>query len=158
HRSQRRQHRHGVRVQPGRVDLPVLGGRDVHDQQSSIRPQTMTVVTTTPPHTWSLTQRAVRGAAWTLPTSVATRGVGLLGTLLIARYLSPNEYGVVMAASIAATTASSVTTFGVGTYLVANAEISRADTFHASCWFLATGVVALAVTLLLAEPLGRWSD
>jgi PST family polysaccharide transporter len=118
----------------------------------------MTVVTTTPPQTSSLTQRAVRGAAWTLPTSVATRGVGLLGTLLIARYLSPNEYGVVMAASIAAATASSVTTFGVGTYLVANAEISRAETFHASCWFLATGVVALAVTLLLAEPLGRWSD
>jgi PST family polysaccharide transporter len=89
---------------------------------------------------------------------MATRAVGLIGTLLIARYLSPNEYGVVMAASIAAATASSVTTFGVGTYLVANTEISRADTFHASCWFLVTGVAALVVTLLLATPLERVSD
>ena len=75
----------------------------------------MTVVTAS-----TLRQRAVRGAAWTLPTSVASRAVGLLGTLLLARYLAPDEYGVVMAASIAATTASSVTTFGIGIYLVAN--------------------------------------
>jgi PST family polysaccharide transporter len=102
-------------------------------------------------------QRAARGAAWTLPTSVGARAIGLVGTLLLARYLTPNEYGVVMAAAIAANTASSVTTFGVGIYLVSNAEISRADTFHASCWFLATGVAALLVTLLLGAPIGRWS-
>lgn len=112
----------------------------------------MTVVTAS-----TLRQRAVRGAAWTLPTSIASRAVGLLGTLLLARYLAPNEYGVVMAASIAATTASSVTTFGVGTYLVANAELSRADTFHASCWFLATGMAALIATMVLSGPLERWS-
>jgi PST family polysaccharide transporter len=92
-----------------------------------------------------------------LPTSVGARMVGLLGTLVLARYLAPQEYGVVMAASIAATTASSVTTFGVGVYLVANAELSRAETFHASCWFLATGVVASLATLALGGPLGRWS-
>jgi lipopolysaccharide exporter len=62
----------------------------------------------------ALRQRAVRSAAWSLPTSVGSRAVGLLGTLLLARYLAPDDYGVVMAASIAATTASSVTTFGIG--------------------------------------------
>jgi PST family polysaccharide transporter len=92
-----------------------------------------------------------------LPTSIGARTVGLLGTLLLARYLAPQEYGVVMAASIAATTASSVTTFGVGVYLVANAEMSRAETFHASCWFLATGVAACLATLALGGQLGRWS-
>jgi lipopolysaccharide exporter len=107
--------------------------------------------------TSTLRQRAVRGAVWTLPTSVGSRAVGLLGTLLLARYLAPNEYGLVMAASIVATTASSVTTFGVGVYLVSNANISRAETFHASCWFLLTGIVALIVTMVLGGPLGRWS-
>jgi PST family polysaccharide transporter len=107
--------------------------------------------------TSTLRQRAVRGAVWTLPTSVGSRAVGLVGTLLLARYLAPHEYGLVMAASIVATTASTVTTFGVGVYLVSNAEISRADTFHASCWFLITGVVTLTVTMLLGGPLGRWS-
>ena len=107
--------------------------------------------------TSSLRERAVRGAAWTLPTSVGARALGLVGTLLLARYLSPDDYGVVMAASIAATTASSVTTFGVGIYLVSNPGISRAETFHASCWFLVTGVAALAGTLMLGDPIGRWS-
>jgi PST family polysaccharide transporter len=105
----------------------------------------------------TLRRRAVRGAAWTLPTSVGSRAVGLLGTLLLARYLAPAEYGVVMAASIAATTASSVTTFGVGIYLVSNPRISRAETFHASCWFLAVGIAALLLTLMLSGPVGEWS-
>jgi lipopolysaccharide exporter len=112
----------------------------------------VTVATTS-----TLRQRAVRGAAWTLPTSVGSRALGLLGTLLLARYLAPNEFGVVTAASIAATTASSVTTFGVGSYLVAPAEISRAERFHASCWFLATGVVGVIATLMLSDDLERWS-
>ena len=107
--------------------------------------------------TSTLRQRAVRGAAWTLPASVGSRAIGLLGTLLLARYVAPSEYGVVMAASIAATTASSVTTFGVGVYLVSNREISRAETFHASCWFLATGVAAAIATMMLRGPIERWS-
>ncbi|HEY7291826.1 MAG TPA: oligosaccharide flippase family protein [Vicinamibacterales bacterium] len=105
----------------------------------------------------SLKHRAARGAAWTLPTSIGSRAVGLVGTLLLARYLAPQEYGAVMAASIAATSASSVTTFGVGIYLVANTEISRVDTFHASCWFLLTGLAAALVTLALKTPLEQWS-
>jgi lipopolysaccharide exporter len=107
--------------------------------------------------TTALRQRAVRSAAWSLPTSVGARAVGLLGTLLLARYLAPDDYGAVTAASIAATTASSVTTFGVGIYLVANPGLSRAERFHASCWFLATGAAALLVTLILGGPLERWS-
>ena len=51
--------------------------------------------------TGTLRQRAIRGVAWTLPTSLASRVVGLIGTLLLARYLAPDEYGVVMAACVA---------------------------------------------------------
>ena len=76
---------------------------------------------------------------------------------MLARYLSPDEYGAAMAASIAASTASSVTTFGVGIYLVANTEISRADTCHVTCWFLVTGTVALLGTMFLSDSLARWS-
>ena len=108
--------------------------------------------------TSTVQRRAVRGAAWTLPTSLGSRAVGLVGTLLLARYLSPDEYGVVMAASIAAATATSVTTFGVGTWLVANPEISRGEAFHASCWFLATGAAVLVATLMLGDPIERWSN
>lgn len=106
----------------------------------------------------SLTSRTVRGVAWTLPTSIGSRAVGLVGTLLIARYLVPSEYGEVSAAYILTLTATSVTTFGVGIYLVSNREVSRAEAFHATVWFLVTGVVAMAAIWALEGPLGRWSD
>jgi PST family polysaccharide transporter len=106
----------------------------------------------------SLTARTIRGVAWTLPTSLATRVIGLVGTLLLARWVAPDEYGVVTAASIATLTAFSVTTFGVGIYLLSNRDLSRADIFHATCWFVSTGVVALAIVWALSEPLGAWLD
>jgi len=106
----------------------------------------------------SLTQRTVRGVAWTLPTSLASRLIGLVGTLLLARFLAPAEYGEVSAAAIVTVTALSVTTFGVGIYLVSNLDVTRAEAFHATVWFLATGVVALAAVWALSGPLGRWVD
>jgi lipopolysaccharide exporter len=105
----------------------------------------------------TLKEKAVRGAKWTLPTSLGSRAVGLVGTLLVARYLTPAQYGEVTAALIVVMTASSVTTFGVGTYLVANRDLTRAETFHATCWFLATGAAALLAVLAFAGPLGEWS-
>jgi len=80
----------------------------------------------------SLTKRAVRGAAWTLPTSLGTRVFGLVGTLLLARYIAPTEYGEYAAASIVAMSANTLTTFGIGTYLVATPGLTRDDVFHAS--------------------------
>ncbi|HWU89686.1 MAG TPA: oligosaccharide flippase family protein [Kofleriaceae bacterium] len=105
----------------------------------------------------SLTTRTIRGVAWTLPTSLGSRVVGLVGTLLLARYLAPAEYGEVTEAAILAVTASGVTTFGVGLYLLSNRDLTRADVFHATCWFVATGVVALgavwAVTWVILPEL-----
>ena len=92
-----------------------------------------------------------------LPASVGSRAVGLVGTLLLARYLAPDEYGVVMAAALAVTTANSATTFGIGMYLVANAETSRAERFHASFWFLAIGIALSLAMLMAGGPLERWS-
>jgi PST family polysaccharide transporter len=81
-----------------------------------------------------------------------------VGTLLLTRYLAPAEYGEVTAAAIAALTANGVTTFGVGTYLVAHGEIPRRDAFHVTSWFLATGLIAVVALLTLGGPLGTWSD
>jgi PST family polysaccharide transporter len=103
-------------------------------------------------------KRAARGVAWMLPTSLGARGVGLVGTLVLARYLAPAEYGEVSAASIVAVTAHTISAFGVGIYLVANRELSREQSFHATCWFIAMGGIALTAVWALAGPLGRWCD
>lgn len=106
----------------------------------------------------SLTVRTVRGVAWTLSTSLGSRIVGMVGTFLLARYLVPAEYGDVTAASIVTLTAFSITSLGVGIYLISTPELDRAAVFHATCWFLATGSVALAITWALAAPLGAWFE
>jgi lipopolysaccharide exporter len=106
----------------------------------------------------SLTARTVRGAAWTLSTSVSTRLIGLVGTLLLARYLVPDEYGEVTAAMIVTLTAFTVTSLGVGNYLLSNPGLGRAEVFHATCWFVSTGVVALAAVWAASGAIGPYFD
>jgi PST family polysaccharide transporter len=106
----------------------------------------------------SLTARTVRGAAWTLSTSVSTRVIGLVGSLLLARYLVPDEYGEVTAAQIVTLTAFTVTSLGVGNYLLSNPGLGRVEVFHATCWFLSTGVVALGVVWAGAGAIGPHFD
>ena len=77
---------------------------------------------------------------------------------MLARFLVPEEYGEVSAAAIVILTASSITTFGVGTYLIAHRELPRSEVFHATVFFLATGAIALLVAVVLSEPIGRWAD
>jgi lipopolysaccharide exporter len=99
----------------------------------------------------------VHGAAWTLPMSLVSRGIGLAGTIVLARYLAPAEYGEVSAAQILIVTASSITTMGLGIYLISHRDLSRAEAFHASCWFLAVGVIAVGTALVFKRPLGEWA-
>lgn len=102
----------------------------------------------------SLTARTIRGAAWTLSTTLGARVIGVVGTFLLARYLAPGEYGDVTAASIVTLTAFSITSLGVGVYLLSNPDLSRAQVFHATCWFLVTGAAALGIAWAASGPLG----
>jgi lipopolysaccharide exporter len=105
-----------------------------------------------------LARRALRGVAWTLPTSLGSRAVGLIGTLVLARYVAPADYGEVSAASIVTLTATSVSTFGIGIFLVGRPGLTRDETFHATCWFLMTGLLAMAAVLAMGGWLGSWFD
>jgi PST family polysaccharide transporter len=84
--------------------------------------------------------------------------VGLVGTILIARYLLPAEYGEVSAAAIVTTSAHTLTTLGLGIFLVTRPHASRSEWFHASAFYLATGAVVFTLVWLLAAPLGAWFD
>src|SRR5258706_9694368 len=85
--------------------------RRVHPDQNA---EAMTESQT--PGATSLTVQTVRGAVWTMSTSLGSRVIGLVGTLLLARFLVPAEYGEVTAAQIVTVTAFSVTSLGVGIY------------------------------------------
>jgi len=60
----------------------------------------------------SLVRDSVRGALWTISSGVASRGVGMLGTLVITRFVAPGEYGEVMVAAVLGMTANQLSTIG----------------------------------------------
>jgi PST family polysaccharide transporter len=106
----------------------------------------------------SVTKRAIVGVAWILPLSLGARLLGLVGTLVLARWIAPAEYGEVSAAAIVALTAMNVSAFGVGVYFVATRDLTREEAFHATAWYLTTGVAAIVGVAALAGPLGRWFE
>ncbi len=62
----------------------------------------------------SLAARAVSGAAWTILTGFGSRGLGLVGTVVLTYYLARDVLGEVSDASIVTLLASQFSTIGVG--------------------------------------------
>ena len=67
----------------------------------------------------SVAEGAVRGAAWNVVTTVFTRFAALISTLLITRFVAPQDLGEVMAAAVCVLTAMMITQLRYGNYLIA---------------------------------------
>ncbi|MEM6788017.1 MAG: oligosaccharide flippase family protein [Myxococcota bacterium] len=92
----------------------------------------------------SLKYKAVIGAIWTISTSVGGRALGLIGTLLITRFLTPDAYGQVNTAWIFVASVGTFAALGVGQYIVANPREGDDVVFHATVYNqLATLLVLL---------------
>ncbi len=106
----------------------------------------------------SLKDRAVSGALWTVATSIGGRAIGLIGTLVLTRFVDPDEYGTISIAAVIVTTVGAVTTFGFGQYVVANPKEGSRTTFHATLYHLALGLVAFAAVLSATPWFAPWFD
>jgi lipopolysaccharide exporter len=89
---------------------------------------------------------------------MGARLFGLVGTLIVTRFVSPDEYGEVTVAAVLVMTANQLSTLGLGQYLVSRRTASRAAAFHATTIHLATGVLALLALLLVGRRLGMALD
>ena len=97
----------------------------------------------------------MRGAAWNVATTVVTRLAGLVGTLVITRFVAPQELGEVAAASVCVLTAMMLTQLRYGNYLIAkNAKPDEA--YNANVVHIGLGFVAVAVVILLRNDLGKF--
>lgn len=105
-----------------------------------------------------LTRKTVIGVAWTILTGTGTRALGLIGTLLLVRYLLPAEYGEVSAASVLVLTAAQMSTLGVGMYVVTHRDAGRPALFHATLLHVGLGTVAFGLVLLLQDRLAPLFD
>jgi PST family polysaccharide transporter len=105
----------------------------------------------------SIAKQAARGVAWNMALGVSTRVITLIGQLVLARYMLPEDYGAATNASIVVLTANAFTAFSFGQYLIAKrapAEVA----FLAWVVHVALGLVALAVVYPLRGPIGAWLD
>ena len=99
-------------------------------------------------------KKAVRGAAWTIGSSLAARVIGVVGTLLITRYLDPDILGEVTAASIVVVSANLFSNFGLGNYAIARHKDGPDVTFACTVVYLTLGVFALGAAWLWAGEFG----
>ena len=103
----------------------------------------------------SLANKAARGALWTVVSSMGGRAVGVLGTLIMTRFLAPETIGEVADATILCMTANWVTIWGFGQYAVVKGRGADAHevTYHATVAYVVLGLLALGTIALLGGRL-----
>src|ERR1051325_7306746 len=103
----------------------------------------------------SLARKAARGAMWTVMSSVGGRAVGVLGTLVMTRFLHPDQIGEVSDATIITMTANWATVWGFGQYAVVKGRgaDAREVTWHATVAYAGLGVISLGLVALFGGRL-----
>jgi lipopolysaccharide exporter len=102
----------------------------------------------------SLARTAVRGAVWTMATSVGSRMVSLAATLMLTHLVSPSEYGEASAATVVVLSAGSFSSFFLANYLLAHREAGRKEAFHATFYNFLGALVAISVVLGFSNRIG----
>jgi len=92
---------------------------------------------------------------WTISTSVGSRALTLVATLVLTRFLAKDVYGEVMVAQVVVLSAHMFTQFGLGIYVVAHPNAERRTVFHATFYNLVTGALAIGAVVVLRDPIGR---
>ncbi len=82
---------------------------------------------------------------WSVGASLGTRAVGLIGTLLMTRLLTPDAIGEVSAALVLAQTANWVSHWGFNQYMVVHGATSPEKTYHVAVLNLVFGLVGVVL-------------
>jgi PST family polysaccharide transporter len=103
----------------------------------------------------NLVNKAVRGAFWTIFTGAGARILGIVGTLAVTHYLTPEDYGEVSLAMVIAATASMLSNCGLSQYIASRPNADRTAVFHATFYYMLLGVLCLAAALVVGGPFGH---
>lgn len=105
------------------------------------------------PAAYGLTRQALRGIRWTYTSTIASVGLALLVTAILARLVAPAAFGVVAMAGVFLGLGSYFSQMGIGPALVQKPEIGRLDIIAAFGLSLLCGVALFAAMWIIA-PLG----
>jgi PST family polysaccharide transporter len=89
---------------------------------------------------------------------MCARLLGLVGTLIVTRFIGPDDYGEVTIAAVLVMTANQLSTVGLGQYLVSRPDAGRPAAFHVTTFHVILGAIALGILLLAGRRLGLALD
>ncbi len=107
----------------------------------------------TPSHA-QLDGTLVRGLAWTAGMKWGSQIFAWASTLIVARLLNPEDYGLVGMATVYLGFANLISEFGVGTTVITLRDLSDEDVAQLNGFALLLGLAGFVISCLLAVPLG----
>jgi PST family polysaccharide transporter len=96
----------------------------------------------------------VHGLAWTAGVKWAAQLVAWASTLIVARLLTPDDYGLVGMATVLLGLANLISEFGVGTTVITLRDLSEHEIAQLNGFAILLGQAAFALSCLAAVPLG----
>ncbi len=108
----------------------------------------------------SLAVRVARGAVWTILSAVGGRALGVIGTLIITRFLAPSIIGEVGSAMIIVLTVNWLTNFGFGQYVIVRGRTEPGPevVWHANVASIGLAWIGLTLVALFADPVAWLVD
>ena len=104
----------------------------------------------------SLKKKTVRGTFWSAVDSISSQGVTFLVGLVLARLLTPHEYGLIGYIMILVAVFNSIVDSGFSNALIRKKDAGQTDYSTAFIFNLAVSVVLMAAMYLLAVPFSRF--
>jgi O-antigen/teichoic acid export membrane protein len=104
------------------------------------------------PEDRGLERRAARGLGYAILTFACERGLIFAATLVLARILVPQQFGVVAFALAVLNYLGALTDLGLGSALIYRADGTDDDVSSTSFWLSMSGAAFLAVAMFLAAP------
>jgi len=104
----------------------------------------------------ALDRSLVRSVAWTAAAKWASQGLAWVSWLIVARLLTPEDYGLVGMAAIYLGLITLVSEFGLGTAVLAVRELSGAQIGQLNGLAVLLGLAGLLASCAVAIPLGRF--
>ena len=105
----------------------------------------------------SIARQAAHGVAWNMALGVSTRVLQLVGTLILTRFIAPDDYGSVLTASITVISIGALTSFSFGQYLIAK-RASPDVAMQAMVVYVGIGVIAQGALYQFRDPIGALFD
>jgi PST family polysaccharide transporter len=110
--------------------------------------------TTAPTPQASLDRSALSGVAWSTAAKWSTQLFAWAGTLIVARILSPADFGLLTMASVFLSVVLALSEFGVGTAVITLRELTEEELRQLNSFSVLLGLGGSLVTVLMAYPLG----